>query len=391
MINVFYSEGRDKDIDYKHLKRRDLNNHVFVDLYLNKIKFGLDEISSVEIETRSGCNGDCGFCPMNHKIDHRLHESMDFKTFSKIIKELENIDYRGYISYFSNNEPLLDNRIIQFIRYGRKHLPCATHSLFTNGILLNNQLFIELTNVLDRLCIDNYSDDLKLHNHIRDIIEKNPNVKCDVSVFVCKKSNILDTRAGNAPNRKDTNKYVSTCILPFTQLVFKPNGSMTLCCQDAFGQSAFGNINETFSLEEIYCNINHMKILKSLKNNGRYSSLLCRHCDLFGFTNYNMSMYFEKRLLEVSVDYLSDLWKDGTYSCFVVCEEGGYNDAFVEVLSRNIFPIRIASYGTIENAFYIFATYNDAFFDEIDPDSNKLGVNYIIMDSLYYLIKKQNG
>ena len=91
---------------------------------------------------------------------------MDRKLFEKIIGELEEMNYSGRISYFSNCEPLLDDRIFEFIEYGKKHLPNAYHSLFTNGLLLNMEGYKKLIAHLDYLRINNY-DNLELYPSVK--------------------------------------------------------------------------------------------------------------------------------------------------------------------------------------------------------------------------------
>lgn len=81
--------------------------------------------SSVEIETINACNGRCSFCPVNRALDPRTHIMMRRDLFEKIIIELQTLNYSGRIGLFSNNEPFLDKRIIDFAKYAREHLPYA--------------------------------------------------------------------------------------------------------------------------------------------------------------------------------------------------------------------------------------------------------------------------
>lgn len=91
----------------------------------------------IEIETINRCNGGCSFCPVNVQNDIRTEKLMDENLFYKIINELKEIRYAGRIALFSNNEPLLDKRIVVFSRYVRENLPNAQIHLFTNGTLLS--------------------------------------------------------------------------------------------------------------------------------------------------------------------------------------------------------------------------------------------------------------
>lgn len=77
------------------------------------------QLSSIEIETINRCNNDCSFCPVNRNDDIRTPKIMKEELFYKIIDDLCNIKYTGVISLFSNNEPLLDTRLLKFLKYAK--------------------------------------------------------------------------------------------------------------------------------------------------------------------------------------------------------------------------------------------------------------------------------
>ena len=106
----------------------------------NYIKRIIDNpsIYEIEIETVNRCNGVCPFCPVNAKEPQRPYAKMSTDLFYKIIADLVAIDYSGMLSIFSNNEPFLDERILDFYRYAKTHLPKAATSIFTNGSLLTD-------------------------------------------------------------------------------------------------------------------------------------------------------------------------------------------------------------------------------------------------------------
>ena len=54
----------------------------------------------------------------------------------------------------------------------------------------------------------------------------------------------------------------------------------------------------------------------------------------------------------------------------------------------NNFPTKLGNLGNYDNKtneFFLFTTYNDIILDQIDIDCKLLGVNYLIIDILYYL------
>lgn len=85
----------------------------------------------VEIETINRCNGTCDFCPVSKNNDSRKYAIMDRKLYESIISQLAEIDYSGRLALFSNNEPFLDEDIIDKHKYAREKLPKAKMHLYT--------------------------------------------------------------------------------------------------------------------------------------------------------------------------------------------------------------------------------------------------------------------
>lgn len=99
---------------------------------------------------------------------------MKEEIFITLIDQLRAMDYHGRISCFSNNEPLLDGRILKFIAFAKKQLPNANHLLYTNGILLNKKNFSSLVQNLDELIIDNYDDNFELIPSVKKVLDNPP-------------------------------------------------------------------------------------------------------------------------------------------------------------------------------------------------------------------------
>ena len=69
---------------------------------------------------------------------------MNWQTIERIVGNLRDLDYRGRISWFWINEPLMDSRILDIISYTRRECPNAFISLVTNGDLLTDDLYKDL-------------------------------------------------------------------------------------------------------------------------------------------------------------------------------------------------------------------------------------------------------
>ena len=200
-MGITVNKWRTEDWNFSHslLDRRD---KIGYDSIQHAAKYFLSQdpvpdFTEIEVEVINRCNNDCPFCPVNRNSDTRKPKRMDEDIFHALINQLQAIDYQGTIKFHSNNEPLLDNRIFDFIEYSRACLPKAGHLMFTNGSLLDVDKFLRLTKSLDRLIIDNYDDDLKFTPPVQKILDADfpRDFKCDVQIWVRKKIKNLEHAA----------------------------------------------------------------------------------------------------------------------------------------------------------------------------------------------------
>ncbi len=238
---------------------------------------------AVEVETINRCNGNCSFCPVNQKVDPRVRTVMAEDLFREIICQLEELNYSGRFSVFSNNEPLLDERIVELNQYAREHLPNAVIHMFTNGTLFTLDKFIALADVLDELIIDNYHQELKLIKpclEIQEYCKTHPELTKKVTIVLRKPKEILTSRGGTAPNRKQLIDYgKDRCVLPFKQMIIRPDGKVSLCCNDAVGRYTLGDLNQEKMLD-VWYGPRFQEVRKSLYE-GRERWGECKYCDTF--------------------------------------------------------------------------------------------------------------
>ena len=117
MPKIIYWNKADWDQDENHLCIEDKNSDVILKRMLSNC---VPQMNSIEIETINRCNNDCSFCPVSKGNDIREYKKMSEELYHQIIDQLSDMDYRGYISLFSNNEPLLDVRIFDFLKYAKE-------------------------------------------------------------------------------------------------------------------------------------------------------------------------------------------------------------------------------------------------------------------------------
>lgn len=284
IINT-YTSGSIETTEEKWIKDRNrAEARESLEDYYIELSEELPIFSHIEIETVNRCNGKCSFCPVSVGHDVRPYTVMEDTLFYKIIDELETLDYSGRIALFSNNEPFIDKRIIMFHKYARRKLPTARFHLYTNGSLLTLDKFISIIGYLDELIIDNYNQELELNDNSRIIYEyilKNPTLISKVDIVIRKENEVLSTRGGEAPNREVKISYDDvTCTHPLRQMIIRPDGKVSLCCNDPYGRATLGDVTNS-SLKDIWYGEDFFKIRKQLKG-GRGNISFCKYCDFFG-------------------------------------------------------------------------------------------------------------
>lgn len=236
-----------------------------------------------QIETINRCNNTCSFCPANRNDESRPFCKIDENLFKKIIDELAQMDYKGYISLYVNNEPFMDTRIIPFHQYVREKLPNAKIKFFTNGLLLDIEKFNQIAPYVDLFIINNYCNDMKLHKNVEELynyLKQNPTIheKLDIQIHIRYINEVLTNRAGNAPNKKAKRKAIKEpCIFPYTDMIVYPDGVVGLCCCDTKEVTKLGNLNAE-SIQAIWSGQKFNAAREKLRY-GRNNMKFCEYCD----------------------------------------------------------------------------------------------------------------
>jgi MoaA/NifB/PqqE/SkfB family radical SAM enzyme len=98
----------------------------------------------IEVETSRLCNRRCGWCPNSTHDDRSVQELMPWPLLTRIIEELAEAGYRGWLALHNYNEPLANPRLEEELAYIREQLPGVRSSVFTNGDLLDRHRFERL-------------------------------------------------------------------------------------------------------------------------------------------------------------------------------------------------------------------------------------------------------
>ena len=178
----------------------------------------------VLVETRTDCNNNCPFCP--HAFNKKPLGLMTWECYSTIIDQLVSIGYNGRVALMLSNEPLLEERLEDMIKYAKQ-----LDKLFSLG--------------LDNININDYRGDRdkypkKWSPNIETIHEaygNNPKVYFKKRSFDEK----LPNYAGNIPQEYKKEEF-GFCNYPFRKLTIAYNGDILLCCDDFMYDTCFGNV-----------------------------------------------------------------------------------------------------------------------------------------------------
>jgi len=385
MINLIYMNTADRNTDELHQRKIDKNNQLLFKKVFDVDNLGKMYPYSIEIETINRCNNDCSFCPVNRNNDNRPLKKMSEELYKNIIDQLADLNYTGYLSLFSNNEPLLDKRIISFLDYARKRLPDARLCLFTNGILLTNKLYEALVEKLNYLVIDNYSDDMKMIPSVEELYykHKNDKTKCDVKIYIRKKTQVLSSRGGESPNRTIDATYEGGCMMPMMQIVVRPDGKISKCCQDGLGISTIGDLTKE-TITETFQNKARSYLCNELIENGRAAVSGCKHCDVFGHDNY-MPPEWKPLIISQFIDIVSRHYFNKKKIILAGTKD---NRKKIKELLQNSGIIISDEYEYLsewivdDDCFYILDSYAEPFLSKLDPKSDLVGEAWITCEKI---------
>lgn len=237
--------------------------------------------NKIEIETINQCNNICSFCPVNVLADKRVHQQMTMELFESIILQLVSLNYKGTINLFSNNEPLLDSLLLDRLKFVYGKLPNAYISIYSNGLLMTPEKLMELLPYVDFIHINNYNTEPVLlpgHLELQQMLIENHVPEEKVEIHLRNKNECISSRAGNSPNRNSVAELRSPCILPFSQMVIRPNGQVSFCCNDAYGEYTMGDVSHEL-LSDIWYG-KHFNKSRKLMLKGRSCQLPCINCDM---------------------------------------------------------------------------------------------------------------
>lgn len=323
-------------IPYLYRKFKYLKSFLYLNRsfrYFKKHSVSFEFPRSLKIQTQSLCNGQCAICPHPALRDKQEQGIMTQELFEKIAHQAAKEPLLSKACFMLQNEPLLDKRIFQWVRYFKSLNQKKIAEIVTNGELIDGFTSKEIIQSrLDILAIS-----LNAHTeHTFNIINKginykkvieninfllsHPVMKSKIVIsFVYTKINkeeiyeairfwgrkgvrtqvkYISNRAGTLenyhyykPERIRPGIFVNMerrllryyrkntlgCFLPFSSMCILFNGDVILCCNDWRRTSILGNVNQHL-LRSIW-NSNEINKIRRLLSEGEYADIIpCRQC-----------------------------------------------------------------------------------------------------------------
>ncbi|MCP4757605.1 MAG: radical SAM protein [Proteobacteria bacterium] len=280
-----------------------------------------DKPKYIQIETTIICNATCWFCPQ--KKATRRPKIMEERVWKKIVDDTRDlgITYRPFLL----NEPFVDNRMAEIIRYIKQD-PTAKVELNSNGAALTPGKSDEIIEAgIDKIKFSVDGIRRKTFDESRGI--SYDKVYANVAYFI-EAANAADqeiltslrmikfpgteeeqaeyreyweafnptaiefTELYRYPWEGQTKSLNLPCIKIVEEMFFYVDGRATLCCWDTAERQTLGDVNEA-SVLDIW-NGDPLDRCRRLLDKGKRADIpLCSRCD--AYKDFDFETYFEKR------------------------------------------------------------------------------------------------
>ena len=290
-----------------NIKRIDnfLDNHLDQQ---SELPGGVPIFSSVEISINGACNRRCFFCPRvdEQKYPNKLN-NLNIDSYSKLISDLNVINFKGRLSFSGFCEPLLTKNLDKYIEIARNKLKSVQIELVTNGDPIIAKNGIKKLKNLFSSGLNNCRVSLYDGEHQVKVFEK---IKKDLNLsdeqLIIRKRYLgpeesfgitISNRAGSVSLKNNffelkplEEPLNQPCYYPFYKVLIDFDGAVLMCSNDWKKELIMGNLNSD-SLLNIWSNDKFLKLRKKLCDSNR-NHAPCNVCDVNGTLNGKKS--FEK-------------------------------------------------------------------------------------------------
>lgn len=228
--------------------------------------------ASVAVETSSHCHRRCSYCPVS--VAPKPKRLMEMALFERIVGDLAGLRYDGRFAYHFYNEPLLNRDLEAYVRVAAEALPQAHHVVYTCGDHLTEVRAASLMAAgLDAFVVSDHGgrtltpavDAARRGLGGRRGPIRYRRVMPERALF--NRGGLVAVANPRRPGR---------CAYPAYELIVGIDGDVLLCCNDYFGENAFGNVRNA-SLLEIWHGARFARVREGLLA-GRAELSICQAC-----------------------------------------------------------------------------------------------------------------
>ena len=274
----------------------------------------------LQIQTQTGCNGKCIFCPNTDFNRSALSMGkMSMELFQKIIDELTDNPPERIMPYLQN-ESLLDPRLPEFVQYTAEQLPEVETLITTNGTRLTRDMGQRLIDAgLKRIKVSLQSLNDAVNRRImgypatpvvenilnfQKLLEKTgAHIDLRVSMVINTENvteqayarrfwkqhgirlvtSALENRGGNIANAETLNLgksmvHCNDCVRPSRDMCILFDGRVVACCVDWFRTTIVGDLR-TQSIAEVWNGEPYQRIRQGLAtDDAQLLPEICQNC-----------------------------------------------------------------------------------------------------------------
>lgn len=283
---IFSTGGSIRAVGRKILTQNMINKSTIIKTRVTNLKHYMSNIAkygnfdffdAILIETATACNRRCSYCP-NSIYDRGQvgnNKLMDVDLYKKIIDDLADMKYKGTVKPFNFNEPLLDKRLLDLVRYTREKLPKSNIHIATNGDYLTFELYKKLIDAgITAIYITPHRETMP--DHIKGLFAKlkDRDDKVTIKYNHLTPESTLANRGGLVQVKQRS--PIPRCVIAPITIQISYEGNAFLCCNDYFGKYTFGNVREK-SIKEIWKDPAYVNKRKELRK-GVYKYEICKKC-----------------------------------------------------------------------------------------------------------------
>ena len=192
----------------------------------------------INIEINRQCNRRCYYCPQS--VDPLKRQHIGDETFDLILSRLADINWTGPIGYAHYGEPLLDKRMVAFIRRTKAAIPKSKPRIFTNGDLLTAELRDKLIDAgLVGFAITRHDLEDRVWN--RKIVPLTIGFEKYFTLEVIH-GTPMSNRGGLVVDPRAKIQEMDRCDDPEASMHIGINGDVILCGCDYYGKWTYGNL-----------------------------------------------------------------------------------------------------------------------------------------------------